>query len=121
MKISYVLQLEYLLIMIGIGFIIGIFYGVINIFNKIKKIYLLQICTDCFFCILFTSLLIISCNILNMGQLRLYLIFGYILGFTLERITLGKIFAKGYKYVYNKIVNLIKLFIKSKFGKVIFK
>ena len=118
MKISYILQLQDFFIMLGIGILIGIFYGIINIINRIKYIYPIQIISDIIFSLVAVITLLILCNILNMGQIRLFLVIGYITGFIIERITLGKIFAKSYKYVYNKIV---KIFIKSKFGRIIFK
>ena len=44
-----------------------------------------------------------------------------VIGFILERITLGKIFAKGYKNIYTNIVKLLKMFNNSKIGRIIFK
>jgi len=56
-----------------------------------------------------------------MGQFRMFLLIGYLLGFYLERITLGKLFAKGYKKLYNFIVKVLKKFAQSKIGKVLLK
>lgn len=121
MKISYVLQLKDFSIMLGIGFLLGVFYGIINIANRIKRLLLIQIICDLIFSIVAFGTLIIFVNIINMGEMRFFLIMGYIIGFTLERITLGKIFAKGYLNVYNKLCKLWKKFLTSKLGKVIFK
>jgi len=121
MKISYILQLKDFSIMIIFGFLLGIIYGILNIFNSIKPRLFLQILTDIIFSILASILFIILVNKINMGEIRLFLITGYIIGFILERISLGKLFAKGYKTVYNHIVKLLKKFYISKIGRFIFK
>lgn len=121
MKISYVLQLKDFCIMLGIGVILGIIYGILNIPNKIKTIRAIQIISDILFSAIAIISFIIFINLINMGEIRFFLCLGYILGFIIERITLGKLFAKGYKYVYNKIVKFFKFIANSKVGKVIFK
>ena len=121
MKISYILQLKDFFIVFGIGFIIGIIYGFLNIFSNIKKLYVIQIIVDIIFSIIYFISFLILVNILNWGQVRLFLVVGYLLGFILERITLGKIFAKCYKRVYNNIVKICKKLVRSKIGKIIFK
>lgn len=121
MKISYILQLKDFLIMLAIGFIIGIIYGILNIITVIKKNYAVQILSDTIFTIISFATFLISVNIVNWGQIRLFLLVGYLFGYAIERITLGKLFAKGYKKVYTGIVKFGKFFVKSKLGKVIFK
>lgn len=121
MKISYILQLKDFFIMICLGGIIGIFYGIINTSTQIKKKIILQVFNDLIFSIVTCATFIISINTINLGQFRLFLTLGYFLGFIIERITLGKLFAKGYKFVYNKTVKLLKKFANSKLGKVILK
>ena len=76
MKLSYVLQLKDFSIMLGIGFIIGIFYGIINIPNRIKKNWIYQIICDLLFSIIAFGTLIIMVVYLNMGEMRLFLILG---------------------------------------------
>ena len=121
MKISYILQLKDLSIMLGFGFILGVIYGILNISNFIKKRLISQIISDIIFSIVAIIAFIILINKINLGQIRLFLCIGYILGFTIERITIGKLFAKGYKNVYNYIVKLVKKFNSSKIGRFIFK
>ena len=121
MKISYVLQLKDFSIMLGIGFLLGVFYGIINIANRIKRKLFIQIVCDFIFSIVAFGVFFVLINIINLGEIRLFLVIGYIVGFTLERITLGKIFAKGYLNVYNILCKLWSKFTKSKLGKVIFK
>lgn len=121
MKLSYILQLKDLCIMLFFGFIIGIIYGIINIPNNIKKMIVVQIISDILFTILFFGIFIILTNIINQGEVRLFLCLGYGLGFILERISLGKIFAKSYKSVYTLIIKGIKSLYKSKIARIIFK
>lgn len=51
----------------------------------------------------------------------MFLLLGYVLGYYLERLTLGKLFAKGYKKVYNGSINILKKFANSKLGRMILK
>ena len=121
MKISYIFQMKDFLILFAIGIGLGIIYGFINILYLVKNRPILHIITDFIFTITFGIIFFIAINIINMGEFRLFLLIAYILGFYIERITLGKLFAKGYKNMYNKIINLWKVFIKTKIGKIIFK
>lgn len=121
MKISYILQLKDMSIMLAFGFALGIFYGMLNIHNKIKKIFVLQLFSDIIFIALSFGSLILLVNIINQGELRLFLICGYIIGFISERIIIGKLFAKNYKNMYTLIVKCVKSFQNSKFGRIIFK
>lgn len=121
MKISYILQLKDFLVMFGLGILVGIIYGIINIPTKIKKNIFLQIINDLIICITATISFLLAINYINFGQFRTFLVIGYALGIIIERITLGKLFAKGYKIVYTNIVKLLKKFANSKLGKVLLK
>lgn len=121
MKISYILQLKDLSIMVFFGFVLGIIYGLLNILSTIKRQLFIQIVSDISFSIVSIIIFIFSINKINMGEIRLFLIIGYISGFIIERISLGKLFAKGYKRVYTIIVKLLKAFYRSRFGRFIFK
>ena len=121
MKISYILQLKDFTIMLGIGFVLGIFYGLLNCSTIIKAHLVIQIIIDLIFSFISFSCLIIMINIINMGEFRLFLILGYIIGFILERITLGKIFAKGFKKLYTNIVIITKKFANSRIGRFLLK
>lgn len=121
MKISYVLQLKDFMIMILIGLIIGAVYGILNIATNIKKNIILQIISDFVFCTITTFTFIVAINYINMGEIRLFLCVGYVIGITLERITIGKLFAKGFKWVYNGLKILGKKFKESRLGRMILK
>ena len=121
MKISYILQLKDFGIMLLLGLILGIIYGILNMHSKIKLIYFLQIISDLIFSCLTYFIFAIVINKINYGEIRIFLLIGYILGFFIERITLGKLFAKGYKWVYTTLVKALKKFSATKLGRIIFK
>jgi hypothetical protein len=104
-----------------IGFGIGIIYEILNTPQKIKKIFLIQFFSDITFCLVFTIVFLSTINMVNMGEFRLFLLIAYYLGLLIERISLGKLFAKGIKLIYNKTISLWKTFRNSKFGGMIFK
>ena len=53
--------------------------------------------------------------------MRLFLLVGYILGIVLQKITLGKLFAKLVKFMYNRYISVSAKFKTSKLGKIILK
>jgi hypothetical protein len=121
MKISYILQIKDLCIVLVFGFIIGILYNISNSHNNIKKILAIQIISDIVFTLIFSGTFLLLINILNQGEIRLFLLCGYLLGFSIEKITLGKLFAKSFKCVYNLIIKGLKSLYKSRLGRIIFK
>jgi len=121
MKLSYTLQIKELCILMFFGFIIGVLYDILNTPTTIKKNTPLQIVIDILFVCIFSALFLLIINIVNDGEIRFFLIIGYILGFIIERISLGKLFAKLLKNMYTFIIRCIKSFSKSKFGRMIFK
>ena len=121
MKISYVLQLKDFGIMIMFGIIIGTIYEFINIPSKIKFSLIYQIIADILTVIIFFATYKMLINYFNLGQTRLFLCIGYILGFLIEKITLGKLFAKGFFSLYNYIIKQWKKFLNCKLGRIIFK
>ena len=121
MKIHYIFQLKDFLIILLVGLVIGAIYGLLNLPMIIKKHRILQIISDLLFSLIAYFTFLILINIINMGEFRLFLLIGYILGFVIERITIGKLFAKGFKKVYNMLKLLIKKFAVSKFGRAILK
>jgi hypothetical protein len=121
MKISYILQLKDFCIMFGVGFLVALFYGIINIFPRIKKCLAIQIPIDVCFCIASFITFILMINLINMGEFRFFLLAGFVIGFLLERITLGKLFAKLFKMLYNNIAKLLKKFASSRLGRIVLK
>ena len=121
MKISYILQLQDFFIMFVAGAIIGILYNFINLITLVKKHFIIQTTIDLLFSIIFVTILILMINFINLGEFRAFLTLGYLLGFILERIILGKLFAKGFQIMYTSITKLLKKLSNTKLGKVIFK
>lgn len=121
MKISYILQLKELCILMFFGFILGIFYSIINLPITIKKNTPTQIFIDILFSFIFLSLFLLLVNLINDGEFRIFLCTAYIIGFLIERIMLGKLFAKIFKNMYTFTIRCLKSFIKSKIGRIIFK
>lgn len=109
------------LFMLAIGFLLGIFYGLLNLSTQIKHNIVIQIIIDLIFCATTTISFTLLINIINMGEFRLFLLIGYMLGFMFERISIGKLFAKGFKKVYTRLINILKKFADSKLGRIIFK
>ena len=121
MKISYILQMKDFAIMFAFGAVIGVIYGILNIPNFIKQRIWTQIIADLIFSTVAFITFLLLINFINLGEIRAFLVIGYIFGFIIERITLGKLFAKGYKNVYNYIVKILQHIKKSKFGRFITK
>jgi len=96
------------------GVIIAIIYNILNICNYIKIRMFSQIIVDTIVFIIGTITFIILINKINMGEIRIFLLFGYLLGIIIEQITLGKLFAKIIKKVYNKLRNWISVLKNNK-------
>ena len=121
MKLSYIMQMRNFCLMLIIGFIISTLIGILYGFIKIKSNQIIKIIANIIFTSIITLTFLFSINIINLGEIRAYLLLGYTVGIILEKITFGKIFAKGYKYVYNKLVVIVTKFKNGRIGKVIFK
>jgi len=121
MKISYILQTKDFLILFVLGFLLAILYDTIIKPILSRKVYLLNIILETVFILFLYLIFVIAINYINFGEFRTFLIIAYILGYTIERITIGKLFAKGTKFVYNLIVIIIKKFSHSKIGRFILK
>lgn len=121
MKLSYILNLRDFAIVFLIGFILGIFYGILSAIICSQKSVIIKNILDFLFTILSLTIFLTLILYINLGEFRLFLLVGYVLGIILERRTLGKIFAKGYNWVYNKLIAGARKFTKSKVGRFIFK
>ena len=121
MIISSYLQFKDFCIFFGAGIAIGIIYDLINIPQKINKNTPLLIITDTIFSLIAFVCFWYLTNIINLGEFRLYMFLGYILGFLIQKITLGKLFAKGVQKVYNLLINNKEKFKNSKLGRFLLK
>ncbi len=121
MKLSYVLQLKDFSLIFSVGAIVGAIYGLFSHFPILKRNIVLKNISNFFLTIITFIAFTTSILYINLGEFRLFLLVGYVLGIILERITLGKLFAKGYVWVYNMLEIFYKRFKSSKLGGIIFK
>lgn len=121
MNLSYILQMRDFCMLLLSGFVGGAVFSIISSPYFIRNKPIFKIPIDFAFTLLLTITFIGLINRINMGEFRLFLLIAYLLGIILELLTLGKLFAKGYKWVYNRLVILYKNIKESKFSKVIFK
>lgn len=111
-----------LLMFFLLGIILGSIYGILkSLMRPFKNNIIIEIITDLVFCLALGATLIYGFNYYNMGIIRLYLIVDILLGYTLERKTIGKLFAKLYLMLYNLLTKWISTFKLTKLGKIIFK
>ncbi|MBQ7352031.1 MAG: spore cortex biosynthesis protein YabQ [Clostridia bacterium] len=121
MIISNFLQFKDFFLMLGIGILFGIIYDLLSTLPNIFQKLWIRILIDFIFSILYCLGFIILINFINLGEFRWYLIVGYILGTIIEQITLGNLFAKGVKYLYNKLVVCMKKFKSTRIGRFLLK
>lgn len=114
-------QIKLFAIFFAIGIAVGIVFGICKLINVFVRSKILQFVTDLMATLFGGIVYLILINKLNMGIMRLYLIVAFVLGIVLERLTLGKIFAKLYKKLYNVLEKLNTNFKQTKVGKFIFK
>jgi hypothetical protein len=117
-----IFEYKIFLIIFLVGIIVGALYGVLKMVLYIfKNNLILQNILEFLFAIFFVAALFFALNLYNFGQFRLYLLFSYGLGFFMERITVGKLFAKIFLYVYNCSIKLLKKLYGSKLIKFVLK
>ena len=121
MNLSYILQMRDFCMLLLSGFVGGAIFSIISSPYFIRNKLIFKIPIDFAFTLLLTITFIGLINRINMGEFRLFLLIAYLLGIILELLTLGKLFAKGYKKVYTCLVNILKIFSQSKLGRIIFK
>lgn len=96
------------------GLIAGILKEVsVFVINLFKKNKIITFIIDLIYMLVFSLLFILCINIVNYGEFRVYLLLGYILGYILERKSLGFlvdfIIKKIYtfiKFIYNKLIKI---------------
>lgn len=105
-----------------IGFCFGSMFGLSNLLSMcFKNNAVFRLFLDLGICGAMLFLTTHYINILNMGELRIYIIFAIIIGILIERRTVGKLFAKFYNWLYNRFVTVNNKFKVTTFGKIIFK
>lgn len=102
--------------MLYFGIMSGVFYQVKQTVFKPFKAKWVQIAADILFCITLALLFLIGINFVNYGEIRLFLIISFILGFYLTQISIKQVVASSLNFVYNFIITMakkIKLFKKA--------
>lgn len=105
-----------------VGFVIGAVLGLMLLFKILcKKNIIVVNIMDFMFSILFILVFFVVLNYVHYGQFRFFLMAGYLLGFIVERKTVGILFAKCYGKLYNKFTKVIVVSKTTRLGKIIFK
>lgn len=110
------------LICVGIGVALGALYGLLNFVKLLfkKKVIVSNIIS--FLYSLFFGVAILWTIIhFNFGEFRGFLICAFFLGTWIERKTMGKLFAKLYVWLYNKLNRAICTLGKTKLVKKVLK
>lgn len=110
------------LICVGVGICLGAFYGVVN-FLKIllKKNIITNNVLSFLYALIFGAVVLIVIIEHNFGQFRLFLLLGFAFGVLIERKTIGKMFAKIYLWLYNKLCRAFCRLKKTKLVKKVLK
>lgn len=100
----------------------GILAGIVRdfclfVFNLFKKNKIVKLILDILFMIIISILFILCLNVVNYGEFRLYLLLSYILGFVVERKTIGYLVDFIFQKIYNLIVKGIKKLSQTKIFK----
>ncbi|MDD4275586.1 MAG: spore cortex biosynthesis protein YabQ [Clostridia bacterium] len=93
------------------GIICGIIYKILTLLRKQKVI---GVILDLCFCIVSTFAFLFCALITNFGQIRLFMLVGFLIGIFVGVCTLGKTVANFAILIYNKIRNMLK-FLKQKY------
>lgn len=97
------------------GLLAGISKDISNFIKKPINSKILKNIIDVITVIVFSLLFILCINVVNFGEIRLYLLVVFLLGYVLERISLGNLV----DFILDKVYNLFKVFI-SKISKLKF-
>ena len=105
-----------------IGFLMGIIYGLIKAIIYVFKHHIaIQIIGDFAFTLVLGATFIVLNNYFFYGEFRIYLLITILLGIWAYKKTLGKIFAKLFLLLYNKVSKWLNIFKSTRFGKIIFR
>ena len=121
MIVSNTFQLKSAMIMALFGLIAGLIYSITHLKMGIfrNKIYL--IVADTLSTISASIILIIGVHLLNYGIYRVYMIAFFVIGYTLEVLTIGKLFAKMFCFVYNHSCSMVNFVRNTQVYRFIFR
>lgn len=121
MTVTNIFQMESALILATLGIVSGIIYDILHPNIAIFKHKAYTIVCDIVCTILSSIALLIGINLVTLGRYRLYLIVAFVLGYYIERKTMGKLFAKIYRFVYNLLSKVVNFVCKTNIYKTITK
>ncbi|HEY8419814.1 MAG TPA: spore cortex biosynthesis protein YabQ [Clostridia bacterium] len=90
------------------GVVVGLIYEIINISKAISANFIFILAVDILSIILLAAGLLFWAFLINYGEIRLYSVFSYLLGFFLLKKVLGKHFMSLRSLLYNKIRKLLE-------------
>lgn len=108
-EISSVLQLQSLLYSVILGALICVFYDIISAVRLSGHNSFISVCIqDLFFWIVSAFAVFFFLLGVSNGEIRGYIIFGIIIGFTLLKITLSRYIVKALKTVFKFIIKIFR-------------
>lgn len=116
------IQAKLFFIFLLLGVVLGIVWGILNFIKLLfnNNIVISQVLEAHFAVLNVLGFFVAQINF-NFGQFRFFMLVAWILGFLIERKTLGKIFAKVYYWLYNNLRNGLKKLGKTKVIKRVLK
>ncbi|HHW90480.1 MAG TPA: hypothetical protein GX745_06245 [Clostridiales bacterium] len=90
------------------GVVNGLIYEILYSFKTISANYIYNIIVDMLLIIITGAGLLFWAFLINYGEIRLYSVFSYLLGFFLLKKILGKHFISLRNIVYNQIYRILK-------------
>lgn len=98
------IQAKLFFLFLAFGAVLGVLWGILNFIKQLfnKNIIVSQLLEIPFAAMFVLGFFVALINF-NFGEYRFYLLVAWVLGFLIERKTLGKLFAKVYYWLYNKL------------------
>lgn len=91
------------------GIIVGFLYEIsVFVCKIIKNNLILRNFFDIVITLLGGFLFIFNINYVHFGYFRVYLLVTFLVGFVLERVSMGFLVAKSFDFVYNKTINIFR-------------
>jgi hypothetical protein len=100
-------ELIFLAFLFG-GVVLGLVYEIINLSKAVSANFIFNLIVDIASVITLGAGLLFWAFLINFGEIRLYSVFSYLLGFFLLKKVLGKHFMSLRSLLYNKIRRLLK-------------
>lgn len=98
------------------GLLLGIVYEILNFFLK-KKNKIFTFLKDLLFSLSATFLFIVCLKLVNYGEFRLFILLAFIVGFIVERLTIGFIVSKVIEFTCKFLKIVYNTLLKNKFLK----